>query len=243
MVGRPDLSFQAQREALAKAASVAAVDSSYGQAMQSAQGLLGRAAAMAPRASAPGSGVTLEALQKLYDSRNSDIDSKINSVQSQMDGNGQPVDYSKMAPKEEIGRLIVETAQELGADPVDLATAISYETAGTFNPTQKGPVTQWGQHQGLIQFGEPQAAEYGVDWNDPLYSQLGAGKAVSKYFKSRGWQSGMSGLDLYSIINAGSPGKYNASDANNGGAPGTVRDKWEQQMGGHRQKAMAILGL
>jgi hypothetical protein len=29
----------------------------------------------------------------------------------------------------------------------------------------------------------------------------------------------------YSIVNAGAPGRYNASDANNGGAPGTVADK------------------
>ncbi len=52
----------------------------------------------------------------------------------------------------------------------------------------------------------------------------------------------MSGLDLYSTINAGSPGRYSASDANNGGAPGDVRDKWEKQMTGHRQKALALLG-
>jgi len=49
-------------------------------------------------------------------------------------------------------------------------------------------------------------------------------------------------LDIYSAINAGSVGRYNASDANNGGAPGTVKDKVEKQMGGHRQKALALLG-
>ena len=48
-------------------------------------------------------------------------------------------------------------------------------------------------------------------------------------------------LDAYSIINAGAPGRYNASDANNGGAPGTVRDKVEKQMGAHRAKARALL--
>ena len=53
----------------------------------------------------------------------------------------------------------------------------------------------------------------------------------------------MSGLDLYSTINAGAPGRYSASDANNGGAPGDVRDKWENQMGAHRAKALALLGL
>ncbi|NKW81937.1 hypothetical protein HGG72_19035 [Ochrobactrum pecoris] len=137
---------------------------------------------------------------------------------------------------------IIETAHAIGADPVDLATAISYETGGTFDPLKKGPTTQHGQHRGLIQFGEPQAQKFGVDWNNPLASQLGANGAVANYFRASGYKPGMSGLDLYSTINAGSPGRYSASDANNGGAPGDVRDKWENQMAGHRQKALALLG-
>lgn len=137
---------------------------------------------------------------------------------------------------------IIATAEAIGADPLDLATAISYETAGTFDPTKKGPRTQWGQHRGLIQFGEPQAQQHGVDWNDPLGSQLGPEGAIASYFRASGFKPGMSGLDLYSTINAGAPGRYRASDANNGGAPGSVRDKWENQMGGHRRKAQALLG-
>ena len=137
---------------------------------------------------------------------------------------------------------IFATADALGMDPADLATIISYETGGTFNPTQAGPHTKWGQHRGLIQFGEPQAKQYGVDWNDPLGSQLGPNGAVVKYFQGSGWKPGMGMLDAYSIVNAGGPGKYNASDAGAGGAPGSVRDKVEQQMGGHRRKAIALLG-
>ncbi|TWI32742.1 hypothetical protein [Paracoccus sulfuroxidans] len=137
---------------------------------------------------------------------------------------------------------IKQSAAALGISPLDLATAISYETGGTFDPTKRGPTTQWGQHRGLIQFGEPQARQYGVDWSDPVGSQLGAQGAVVKYLQGAGVKPGMGLLDVYSAINAGSVGRYNASDANNGGAPGTVRDKVEQQMGGHRQKAMALLG-
>ena len=137
---------------------------------------------------------------------------------------------------------IVETANALGMDPLDLATIISYEPGGTFNPTQEGPTTQWGQHRGLIQFGEPQAREYGVDWNDPLGSQLGADGAIVRYYQRNGWQPGMGMLDAYSIVNAGGPGRYNASDANNGGAPGTVADKVNDQMDGHRRNALALLG-
>lgn len=137
---------------------------------------------------------------------------------------------------------ITETAAALSMDPVDLATIISYETAGTFDPAKRGPTTQWGQHKGLIQFGEPQAARYGVDWNDPAASQLGADGAIARYFIDNGWQPGMGMLDAYSIVNAGAPGRYNASDANNGGAPGTVGDKVQNQMAGHREKAIRLLG-
>lgn len=142
----------------------------------------------------------------------------------------------------DIRQGIIEAAQTLGIDPVDLATAISYETAGTFDPTISGPTTQWGQHRGLIQWGEPQAQEYGVDWNDPVGSQLGQGGAVVKYLQKAGVRPGMGLLDVYSAINAGQVGRYNASDANNGGAPGTVADKVNDQMAAHRAKAVALLG-
>lgn len=146
-----------------------------------------------------------------------------------------PTDAGGMAP------LIAATAADVGIDPVDLATAISYETAGTFDPMKKGPTTKWGTHRGLIQFGEPQAKEYGVDWNDPVGSQLGAGKAVAKYLKKAGVKPGMGLMDVYSAINAGRVGRYGASDAAAGGAPGTVADKVNQQMGGHRNKAQALM--
>lgn len=137
---------------------------------------------------------------------------------------------------------IIETANALGMNPLDLATIISYETAGTFDPSKAGPTTQYGQHRGLIQFGEPQAQQYGVDWGNALASQLGPDGAIARYYKENGWQPGMDMLDAYSIVNAGAPGRYNASDANNGGAPGTVADKVRDQMGGHRQNALALLG-
>lgn len=141
----------------------------------------------------------------------------------------------------EIADGIVTTANALGIDPVDLATAISYETGGTFDPKQKGPTTQHGRHRGLIQFGEPQAAQHGVDWDNPVGSQLGENGAIASYLRAAGVKPGMGLLDIYSAINAGQVGRYNASDANNGGAPGTVRDKVEKQMAGHRAKAESLL--
>ena len=153
-------------------------------------------------------------------------------------------DRSQAASQRQEGNALVqgifETAQSIGADPVDLATAISYETGGTFDPMQPGPTTQWGQHRGLIQFGEPQAQQYGADFTSPeaaARSQLGADGAIARYFKDRGYQPGMGLLDLYSTVNAGSPDRHGASDANNGGAPGTVADKVNDQMAGHRNNA------
>lgn len=146
--------------------------------------------------------------------------------------------------QDELRQQIIATANALGISPVDLGTAISYETAGTFDPMKKGPHTQWGQHRGLIQFGEPQAKKYGVDWNNPLGSQLGPDGAVAKYLRDTGVKPGMGMLDIYSAINAGGvgPDYYGRSDANNGGAPGSVRDKVNDQMAGHRAKAEQLLG-
>lgn len=140
-----------------------------------------------------------------------------------------------------IAQGIREAAAALGMPAEWLATYISYETGGTFDPVKKGPTTKWGQHKGLIQFGEPQAMQYGVDWSDPVGSQLGASGAVVKYFQDRGWKPGMSFLDGYSIINAGGPGRYSATDAHAGGAAGTVADK-VAGMQPHFDKAVALLG-
>lgn len=154
-------------------------------------------------------------------------------------------DYSSVGKVDgTIAKGIAETAEAIGMDPEVLATIVSYETAGTFNPTKKGPTTKWGQHKGLIQFGEVQAKEYGVDFSNPeaaLASQLGPDGAVAKYFINNGWKQGMSELDAYSIVNAGGPGLHNRSDTAAGGAPGTVKDKVFKQFGPHRRKARALL--
>lgn len=139
---------------------------------------------------------------------------------------------------DDLASAIMGSAQNLGIDPLDLGTAISYETAGTFDPWKAGPTTQWGQHHGLIQWGEPQAKQYGVHQGMPLEKQMAA---VEKYLIDRGVRPGMGLMDIYSAINAGRVGLYNRSDAANGGAPGTVADKVNSQMAAHRQRAEALL--
>lgn len=146
-----------------------------------------------------------------------------------------------MTPQE----MLIAGAEARGLNPIDVATAISYETGGKFDPMISGPTTQWGTHRGLIQFGEPQAQQHGVDftnsdtaWRSQLNPTSGA---IWSYLDGAGVKPGM-GLDqIYSAINAGSVGRMGASDANNGGAPGTVADK-VAGMGPHRQNAAAFLG-
>ena len=146
-----------------------------------------------------------------------------------------------MTPQE----MLIEGAKRRGLDPIDVATAISYETGGKFDPMIAGPTTQWGTHRGLIQFGEPQAKQNGVDFSSPdaaWRTQLDpTNGGVWGYLEDTGVKPGMGLPEIYSAINAGAVGRMGASDANNGGAPGTVADK-VAGMGPHRDKAAAFLG-
>jgi hypothetical protein len=116
----------------------------------------------------------------------------------------------------ELRDAIIAEAKNLGVSANDLATVISYETAGTLDPWQKGPTTKWGQHRGLIH--------------------------ATQYLKDAGVRPGHGLMDIYSAINAGGVGRYNASDEKAGGAPGTVRDKVLYQMAGHKAKGRKLLG-
>lgn len=109
----------------------------------------------------------------------------------------------------ELVQGIYAAAREVGARPQDVASVIGYETGGTFDPWKAGPTTKWGQHRGLIQWGEPQARQYGVSANTPVVVQM---QAVAKYLRDHGFRPGMGLLDLYSTVNAGRPGLYSASD-------------------------------
>lgn len=132
---------------------------------------------------------------------------------------------------------LIASAGRLGTTPLDLGTVISYETGGTFSPSIRGGAGN--RHIGLIQFGIPEQKQYGASQTQSFEEQLGA---VERYLTDRGFRPGMGLLDLYSTINAGRPGRYNASDAGNGGAPGSVADKVNDQMDGHRAKVSAFLG-
>lgn len=140
-----------------------------------------------------------------------------------------------------LAEAIKAEAARIGADPRDLATVMSYETGGTFDPWQKGPTTQWGTHRGLIQMGKPQREKYGYYRGMPIEEAV---KSSADYLVDNGFRPGMGLLEMYSAINAGGIGEkyYGRRDGHNGGAPGTVRDKVNNQMEGHKAKAAALLG-
>ena len=124
-----------------------------------------------------------------------------------------------------------QAAKELGTSPEDLATVISYETGGKFSPSIWGG--KGGNYMGLIQFGGPERAQYGANDKQTFKEQL---PAVVRYLKSRGFKPGMGLIDLYSTINAGRPGRYNASDGN-----GTVSSHVENMKRTHGARARRFL--
>lgn len=129
------------------------------------------------------------------------------------------------------------TAAQIGARPQDLATVASYESGGKLNPAVMGGAG--GRYAGIFQFGPWEQSHYGISNRSTAEQQV---VAAGKFLQDRGFKPGMGLLDMYSAINAGRVGRYNASDAGNGGAPGSVRDKVEKQMEGHKAMAAALLG-
>jgi hypothetical protein len=131
-------------------------------------------------------------------------------------------------------QALAKAAQELGVHPLDLATIIAYETAGTFKPNKWGGTG--GKYMGLIQFGGPERKMYGAHEGQSFEEQVTG--PVVKFLKDRFAQVGMStrGADittLYRTINGGNPkASLGANDGN-----GTIQQHVERMMGEHRRSA------
>ncbi len=138
----------------------------------------------------------------------------------------------------ELVAAAVEVAKQLGVNAKDILTAISYETGGTLDPWQKGPTTQWGEHRGLIQWGEPQREQYGVTELSTIAEQM---MAIAQYLRDNGVKQGDGLMQIYAAINAGDASRTGATDENNGGAPGTVADKVNTQMADDQARAEGLL--
>jgi TP901 family phage tail tape measure protein len=143
------------------------------------------------------------------------------------------------APRFELSsraRALIAAAQKLGVSPLDLATIISFETAGTFSPSIRGGAG--GNYQGLIQFGAPERRQYGVTPGQSFEEQVMG--PVVRYFQDRFKGVGMSTqgaslLDLYTTVLAGNPrANRNARDSF-----GTSAVSGVQRMEPHRQKALS----
>src|SRR6185369_14729415 len=114
---------------------------------------------------------------------------------------------AKDAWQKDFVRAVNKSASELGVNAKDLALAMSYETGGTFDSSMRGGDT--GKRVGLIQAGDQEMKDYGISPDQTPAQQM---EGVTKYLKARGLQPGMGLEDIYSTINAGKPGKYDASD-------------------------------
>lgn len=132
---------------------------------------------------------------------------------------------------------ILRVAKQIGADPVDLATVISFETAGKFSPSIMGG--KGGKYLGLIQFGPAEQQKYGVHAKQTFDEQL---DAAGRFLVDRGYKPGMDRTHLYSTILAGNPYKQNISDTAAGGTPGGAAEKVRSQMAQHEAKARKLLG-
>lgn len=130
---------------------------------------------------------------------------------------------------------LIASAGRLGLTPVEWGGLMSYESG--LNPARRGGAG--GRHLGLIQFGPSEQKQFGVTGRESFQEQLPKAEA---FLLSRGYEPGMGLLQAYSTVNAGSPNRFNASDAKNGGMPGTVAEKVANQFGPHFKRAAAFLG-
>jgi hypothetical protein len=99
-------------------------------------------------------------------------------------------------------------AAEKGYNADDLLKVINYESSG--RPDVWGGKNN--QYYGLIQFGPEERKQFGIDTVHPSATNQIDG--AFKFLDARGFKPGMGLLDLYSTVNAGSPGHYKASDGN-----------------------------
>ncbi|MFP4578495.1 MAG: M23 family metallopeptidase, partial [Coleofasciculus sp.] len=120
----------------------------------------------------------------------------------------------------------------------DLATLISFETAGTFSPSIRGPVVKGrGRAVGLIQFMPETSRELGTTSEALAHkSQVEQMDYVERYLVKRGFKGG--GLkQLYSTVFAGHP---NARGSISDGYH-TLDSAVERMTREHRGRAIALL--
>lgn len=141
----------------------------------------------------------------------------------------------------DIANGIVSLAQWAKVSPEDLAALIALETSGTFNPAIKGG--KGNNYQGLIQFGSNERRKYDLNSDSDFRNLQKQFTAIQRFLSDRGFKPGMGIAQLYSTINAGSPGHLGRSDGFKL-AP-TVIDKvklFTNPNSGYFKKGVSMLG-
>lgn len=137
---------------------------------------------------------------------------------------------------------LVEAARaveaERGIPAEQLLSIFSFETAGTLDPWKAGPTTQWGQHRGLIQWGEPQARQYGVSRDSTIRDQV---FAAADYLGDRGYRPGMRMENMYAAVLAGDANRTGVGDLHNGGVARSASHATQTQFGPHTSAATSLL--
>lgn len=150
---------------------------------------------------------------------------------------GQPVvetARNQTAGNPEYVAAVNREAARLGVSPRDLSTVIGYETIGRYSPDVRGGAGN--KYYGLIQFGPAEQRKYGITPGMTVDEQM---DRVGDYLIDRGLKPGSGVLDIYSTINAGSPGHYGSVDASGK----SVRQHVAEMMAGpYREQAEAWFG-
>lgn len=105
--------------------------------------------------------------------------------------------------------VATNVASALGLDAKEVAAVMSFESAGTFDPTKMGG--DGGNYMGLIQFGPNERQQYGIDADSTPEEWT---NAILSFMDDRGFEKGMGLEDFYSTILTGSPGNYDRQDSN-----------------------------
>ena len=133
------------------------------------------------------------------------------------------------------GQALVAAAQKLGVSPLDLATIIGFETAGSYSPSKRGGAG--GNYMGLIQFGGPERKQYGANSGQSFEEQVQG--PVVRFFQDRFKGVGRSTqgaglLDLYRTVLGGNPN----ANINGKDSFGTSPASGVARMGPHRQESL-----
>ena len=136
-------------------------------------------------------------------------------------------------------KALVQAANDLGVSSKDLATIISYETGGKFDPDIRGGTNN--NYQGLIQFGPEERKKYGVTSGMSFEDQITG--PVVEYLKDRfagvgRSTQGASLSDLYRTVNGGNPNAdLSKSDGN-----GTIAEHIKRMAANHGASASRFMG-